>query len=178
MRIESSGRTYLASLLGNGTGFATYGLSGGASVSAPRETDAARNADNKPHAKPAAMENLFVPMSSVQLRELVCKLRRIERQVSLGIRSNGLLAFLRQDHGQIFLDERIDRLPRETADVDVEGTVERITGAQYVFPRADHGLAPVAGGNPDHLHLGRYTIERRDADARGVLAHLAGHIGI
>src|ERR1700692_4301558 len=98
MRIEPSCRTYFASWPGNGTDFATYGLSGDASISAARETDAAGNADNKPHAKPAAMENLFVPMSSVQLRELVCKLRRIERQVSLGIRSNGLLAFLRQDH--------------------------------------------------------------------------------
>src|ERR1700732_5185678 len=170
MRIEPSGRTYLASLLGKGTGFATYGLSGGASISAARETDAARNADNKPHAKHVAMEKLFVLMSSVQFRELVCQLRRVERQISLGIRSDDVLAFLRQDHGQIFLDERIDRLPGETADVDVEETVERITAAQRVFACADHGLAPVAGGNADHLRLGRYTVERRDAGARRSLA--------
>src|ERR1700680_2407416 len=124
MRIEPSGSTYLASLPGNGTGFATYGLSGGASISAALETDAAGNADHKPHPIHAAMKKLFVPISSVQLRELVCQLRRVERQISLAIRSDDVLPFLRQDHGQIFLDERIDRLPRETADVDVQETVE------------------------------------------------------
>src|SRR6266851_7904376 len=178
MRIEPSGSTYFASLPGNGTAFATYGFSGGASIWSAAETDAAENADNKPHANHAAMENLFMPILSVQFRELACQLRRVERQVSLGIQSDGLLAFLRQDHGQILLDERIDRLAGETADVDVEETVERIAAAQHVFPRADHGLAPVAGGDSDHLHLGRDAIERRDTDARGVLAHLAGHIGI
>src|SRR5437879_6048836 len=111
MSIEPSGSTYFASLPGNGTGFATYGLSGGASMSAAGAADAAGNTDNKPHVKHAAMENLFVSILSVQFRELVCQLRRVERQVSLGIRCDRLLAFLRQDHGQIFLDERIDRLP-------------------------------------------------------------------
>src|ERR1700687_3323900 len=126
MSIEPSASTYLASLPGNGTFFATYGVSGGASIWAAGETDAGGNADNKPHDKHAAMKKLFVPMSSVQFRELVCQLRSVERQVSLGIRSDGLLAFLRQDHGQIFLDERIDRLPRETASGDCEETAEGI----------------------------------------------------
>src|ERR1700720_1997867 len=152
MSIEPSGRTYFASLPGNGTGFATYGLRGDASISAAEETDVAGNADNKPHAKHAAIENLCVPMPSVQFRELVCELRRVERQVSLGVRCDSLLAFLRQDHGQILLDERIDRLPGETADVDVEETVEGIPAAQHVFPRANHGLAPVTGGDSDHFH--------------------------
>src|SRR5260370_14348830 len=111
MRIEPSDITY----------FAPFGAVGAANRGAQIQRDAS-----------AAVPIQFT--RSLQLAQFSGQLHPIEWQVSLRIRGDRLLAFLRERQAQVLLDEWIDRLVARAAHPNLNKTVKTAADTPHTRP--------------------------------------------